>query len=1193
MLESYRTAKRRKVSHDATRHIHGQKATDTLREELLGQENQDSVSNDDDNDGGDDVDEGQEHNTSLKDLEEDSDTPNGDSEERGGGIHRRDAARRKSTLDVKPSRNDTLSSRHRIDGFEGSAFVGEVYKSNIFKLQVDELLAQVKPPTQSASAIEPVLRTLKGIIEQIPARAPQVLHEAAQKLALETKVKTPFPNPKPPHDANYKLEYAPPAHINITGSYPLNTGSRTGGNLVLDVVVTMPSALFQEKDYLNYRYFYKRAYYLTCLAAGIRDNKTFEFQLSFDYLHGNSLLPILIAEPSQDSLDHRGYRIVILPAIEDNIFPTAKLLPSRNCVRPKHNDTSAEPTKPQPTPFYNASLRVDSLVSSYLRLQHNATKTCDGYRDACILGRIWLQQRGFAGRMRLGGFGNFEWAVMIALLLQGGGPKDTPVFSSGYSSYQLFKATLQYLSSKDLTKVPAFIGGERVDLPKSNGMPVFFDISRSLNVLFKMTPWSYKLLQHEARVSVSALNDTVFDQFDSTFIMKLDSSLMKFDYLLNLPINVLVPTNEKQQASETLLHRSQQLFNALAKGLMDRVHLISIQLPEENNWDVDEESNPIDTSSVLSIGLVVDPVKANRTVDHGPSAEEQKEAAAFRRFWGDKAELRRFKDGSILECLVWEHKDGHRSVLEQVILYVLEKHIDQEVAQKARFIGNQHYLVLGQKTLGKQNGLAPFQTLMSAFQSLEGDIRGLDGLPLQIRQLQASSPQLSYSSVQAPLQAGYLLMDKPADVILQFEGSTRWPDDLKAIQRTKIAFLLKLADLLSTSVKELHARVGLENDGNSTLNQGFLDIVYNSGASFRLRIHHDREATLLERRMSLKTLNSAEKADASSALAAYKRVFLKEPAHTQAIQILCTRHAMLSPSIRLVKKWFSSHLLSPHFHPSLIELFAARTFTNPYPWAAPSSPTTALLRTLAFLARWDWRTEPWLVDVSAEGDALREADVAAMTTRFTAWRKIDPALNRVALFVASGADRDGTAWSDGARPPKVVATRLTALARAAVAEVKSAGPELDFATLFASGLGDYDFCVFLDRKVVGRNRAGQKKTAFKNLELQIDDEQVEAVGYDPVELFIRDLEDIYGDAMVLFYDEDGGDVIAGLWDPQTEMRAWKLKLGYSTIPVVAAQKGASEDGEKQVDVQINKAAILNEIARLGGDMVVKIDVKKS
>ena len=1187
MHESYRTAKRRKVSHDAIRHNHGQKTTGATRDDLDGEDAPDSASDDN-------INENQKEERSLQGSEDESDTPNGHPEDRGDHGLRQDTARRKSTFDIKRSTNGTPSSRRRADSFESAAFAGEVYKSNVFKLQVDELIAQVQPPhIQTASGIEPVLRTLKGIIEQISARAPQPLYEAERQLAEETEVKTPFPNPKPPRDTGYKLEYAPPTHINVAGSYPLNIGSRTGENLVLDVVVTMPSSLFQEKDYLNHRYFYKRAYYLACLAAGIRDNQTFDFQLAFDCLHGNSLLPVLIAEPSRDHLGPKGYRIVILPAIESDLFPTTKLLPMRSCVRPKQSEDDTKPSKPQPTPFYNASLRVDGLVSAYLRLQHNAAKTCDGYRDACVLGRIWLRQRDFAGRIRSGSFGNFEWAVMIALLLQGGGPKGAPVFSSGYSSYQLFKATLQYLSSKDLSKAPAFIGGEPVDLPTSDGVPVFFDVSRSLNILFKMTPWSYKLLQREARVSVAALNDIVFDQFDATFIMKLDSPLTRFDYVINIPTNVLVPLSERWHISENLLNQSRLLFNTLTKGLTDRVHLICVQLPDENVWDVNAESERIDTGSTLSICLGVDPVKANRTIDHGPSAEEKKEAADFRRFWGDKAELRRFKDGSILECLVWEHKDDHRSILEQVVSYVLEKHVGKEVAQNARFIGNQHYSVLGQRALGKQSGLAPFQTLMSALQTLERDIRGLDGLPLQIRQLLASSPQLSYSSTQAPLQAGYMLMGKPADVILQFEGSARWPDDLRAIQRTKIAFLLKLADLLSTSVEAVHARVGLENDGNPLLNQAFLDIVYNSGASFRLRIHHDREATLLERRMSLTTLGSVEKADAASALATYKRVFLKEPAHTQAIQTLCTRHPMLSPSIRLAKKWFSSHMLSPHFHPALIELFVARTFTNPYPWDTPCSPTTALLRTLTFLARWDWRAGPWITDVSAEGGGLRDADMAALTTRFDAWRNIDPAMHRLALFVASSADRDGNTWTDGARPPKVVAARMTALARAAVAEVKSAGLELDFGRLFASGLDDYDFTIFLDRKVVSRNQAGQKRTAFKNLELQIDDEQVEAVGYDPVSLFIRDLEDLYGDAMVLFYDGDGGDVVAGLWDPQTERRAWKLKLGYSTIPVVAAQKPASEGEEKKVDVNINKAAILNEIARLGGDMVAKIDVKKS
>lgn len=51
---------------------------------------------------------------------------------------------------------------------------GEVYKSNLFKLQVDELLQRVRPRHGKKEAhAEDALRTLKGIIERIPDREPQ------------------------------------------------------------------------------------------------------------------------------------------------------------------------------------------------------------------------------------------------------------------------------------------------------------------------------------------------------------------------------------------------------------------------------------------------------------------------------------------------------------------------------------------------------------------------------------------------------------------------------------------------------------------------------------------------------------------------------------------------------------------------------------------------------------------------------------------------------------------------------------------------------------------------------------------------------------------------------------------------------------------------------------------------------------
>ncbi len=62
-------------------------------------------------------------------------------------------------------------------------------------------------------------------------------------------------------------------------------------------LLTFEKSVFQEKDYLNYRYFHKRAYYLACLAAGIKDSSSCNFHVKFDCLNGNPLQPVLNLTP--------------------------------------------------------------------------------------------------------------------------------------------------------------------------------------------------------------------------------------------------------------------------------------------------------------------------------------------------------------------------------------------------------------------------------------------------------------------------------------------------------------------------------------------------------------------------------------------------------------------------------------------------------------------------------------------------------------------------------------------------------------------------------------------------------------------------------------------------------------------------------------------------------------------------------
>lgn len=994
----------------------------------------------------------------------------------------------------------------------------------------------------------------------------------------------------------------------------MRTATRSNEGAGIDLVVTMPKAIFQEKDYLNYRYFYKRAFYLACIAAGIQRSKEHKFKLSFDSLNGNQLQPIIVVRPNgkgdSDDFSSSKCYINILLAMPEGIFSDAKLLPKTNCVRPKGDDQESEHKSLAPTPFYNSSLRSDTTVTAYLKLLHSTAASCDAFKDACILGRIWLQQRGLGSAIRRGGFGNFEWATLMALLMQPNPGMGMSPLSNGYSSYQLFKAALQFLARHDLSKKAFTFQAHDVAFPKNGMAPVFFDGPRGLNILFKMTPWSFAQLRLEAKITVEMLGDALFDQFDSTFILRTDVKNYRYDGILDIPLKALGLGVSQDDYEAQLEQTCQKIYTTLLRALTDRVTAINVALPGQPNWSVSQIRPKDDMDAHITVYIATDPANANRTVDHGPSAENKQEAASFRKFWGEKSELRRFRDGSILETTVWSAKNPSSSVLEQIVLYILAKHIDGRLREDATFAYDSCAHMISSGHIQGQSGTTAFAPILSAFAQLEKDIRELQDLPLSVRHIRAADAQLRSSSVNTQ-------QTSPASIVLQFEASARWPDDLCAIQRTKIAFLLKLSELLGAAHTNYIAAVGLENPSHPSRNQALLDITVRSDKPgvpdfvFRLRIHHDREATLLERQLKDKTLDAQSRESAAVALALYNRDFVHVLSHTQAIQNLCTRFIALSPAIRLTKRWFDSHLLSPHIAPELIELLVVRTFLQPHPWSPPSCATTGFLRTVAWISRWDWRHSPLIVDFSsnvaddsAEAGVMRSGHLKAeelekIQTRFEAWRRIDPAMNRVVLFAATNLDADGNTWTDRAKPEKVVAARMTALAKAAVQAVRasedsstSGASHFTAESLFVPQLQGFDFVIQLSSKYcqsAKKKRAAETK--YKNIEMQYTTAGTKSNPTQIVRLFVEDLQSVYGDTVLWFWDDQGMEKVAGLWNPAaTAQRTFKVKPGWNSTPVAA--KGGEEKEKSRVDICVNKEAIYNEIRRLGGDLINKIEVNR-
>ena len=434
--------------------------------------------------------------------------------------------------------------------------------------------------------------------------------------------------------------------------------------------------------------------------------------------------------------------------------------------------------------------------------------------------------------------------------------------------------------------------------------------------------------------------------------------------------------------------------------------------------------------------------------------------------------------------------------------------------------------------------------------------------------------------------------------------------------------MLRIADLLTETESEYVSRVGLENPSQPAQNQAFLDVTSAAGYTFRIRIYHDREVTLFERQLKDKTLDAPSRESAAASLALYKREFVQSPLHSQVLQTLCTRFPALSPSIRLTKRWFASHLLSPHFSPELIELLVIRTFLQPYPWSVPSTSSTGFLRTLSWVGRWDWRHSPLIVDFSSTFSAnvndledatqqkgMKSSDLERLQTRFEAWRRIDPAMNRVVLFAATNLDEEGTTWTDRAKPEKVVAARLTALAKAASQAVRAdedhllshvnngkdnAKFESSPESLFTASIADYDITITITSKYTSHASKKRKANAgqqFKNLEIQ-HITQVQPVSAPLPSLFAQDLLDVYGDSVLWFWDPHSLDKIVGLWNPiVTGQRTWKIRPGWNSVPVKVKVRSEDASSEKNVEIRVNKEAIINEIKRLGGELVKSIEVK--
>ena len=433
-------------------------------------------------------------------------------------------------------------------------------------------------------------------------------------------------------------------------------------------------------------------------------------------------------------------------------------------------------------------------------------------------------------------------------------------------------------------------------------------------------------------------------------------------------------------------------------------------------------------------------------MDHGPSATQIEECNEFRAFWGNKTALRRFKDGRVEEAVVWRAGQGCEPVWQQIAHYVLLRHVDITLAQSLRCSGPEYESLLCLDGLHSADYLSHYSRLDSAFTKLERAVSVTDLLPIGIRQLRPADARLRYASID-PGQQGARHSQSGILVVLQLDGSGKWPDDLTAINKTRTACNLRLAQWLRRRSPSIHTAPGYLFRTSVQESIPVLDVKID-GVTFRVDLHIEQHGAILERDIRLHTQVVHRKDQALLRLRDFRKNYIQQPLHSQAVRNHCIRNPVLSPAIRLMKLWISSHLLSDHLPSEIIEVLVIYVFLSFEASVRPSSPMAIFFQVLHFTSRWNWQADPILL---FDEDGIESLEYELAQRRFYSSRRQDPYMRKGVIFMATKYDTDGYTWT--ARRPSIISvTRLISLADAAMHVLKKhqwhtelkVGPELRF-----------------------------------------------------------------------------------------------------------------------------------------------------
>ncbi|XP_076443983.1 nucleolar protein 6-like [Babylonia areolata] len=1036
---------------------------------------------------------------------------------------------------------------------EQAAMMGEI--PSLFNLQMQELLKEARMKKKRAEKLSQAIEKLKDFLMNLSRGKEHKLHPSQR--AWLKDVKLPVEEGQTTKGC---FQFLPPVRVYLGGSTPLNTCVQP--SKAADVFLEMPKECFQAKDWLNHRYVRKRAMYLSTIAVALKKTSLAE-DLQFMFHQGNVYKPVLVLNMP---VEGKGKALTVhLHAIpEEGAFKMNRFHITKNNVRPRwfsaqddQENGNDEGSSLPSTPIYNTSILQDVCYDANASFLSQRLSDLSEVQDAIALLKIWAHQRELD--VGFGSFSGFLLSMFVCQLLSEG------VLLPSMNSYQVLRLILLHLSKSRWLENPVVLcrdagkgGRPTLDQFLQEFDVVFVDVTGYVNLALGMTKGLYSRACQEAELAVRCLAG---DEFDHLFMTPCPFHL-KFDltYTVSFTEDTLQETVKKLQLTDQALDHGgpvvslviPRILDLLDQGLGDRVLLLQTLPVASPVWSVTED--PVPRVRELSVGLLLHKSNSLRLVDRGPAANVP-EALDFRQFWGEKSELRRFKDGGISEAVVWALTTGlsqKRSVCGQIVAHVLNRHaaispgqlqshgrmLDSVLHVPRRIITQTDKDSKRDKKASRSGavygtGEERIYHIRQVLEDLGKTLRRLD-LPLMINAVSGIDPVFRFSEVfpahpavkqmtSEDLLKGHnpLPLYTPAmTVICSLEGSGHWPEDVDRIRDLKTLYLMDLAEKLQQK--------GLK----VAVSSAHLDVLQ-SGFVFRLKLGVKREVAVL--RMVHTPEGMLRMEDTPQALAIDAEIS-GLPEMTTLLQGVQQDHPSFCVTVRLVKRWVSAQMLLGHVPELMVERMVMQLFTAPHPFTLSSSGNAALLKLVS------------------SGDCKVE----------TFCDKVTP-------------------------PPPAVIMNWWKNVAAESLKVLVSHPESMWKVIFKPPLDVFDIVIHLSPTSMARRHQSleAKDVAMakypdvpRSSKADRGDTWLPVVSFDPAEMLLRDLEGVYGDFALFFHDRYGGEVISVLFKPEARQRK---KFEASSL---YGQKPSITDGEPALTFDMD--AMVETISNMGGDLVKKI-----